>query len=121
MELGDWIQYFVEEEDGSRGRPYYYNKETGKTQWEEPEEFKFDKYCKTRGKPLDDSTHIVGEKFNVQTLLSSLPQASLDKCIEQIGVDSSSHLKYNSIQQLWILRNSKLLVERTLIYSYWSR
>ena len=58
MEIGKWIQYFTEESGQSRGTPYYYNKETGKTQWEKPVEFQYSKYCKKRGKlhvSVDDS------------------------------------------------------------------
>ena len=45
METEHWIRYYTEKGDYEEGIPYYYNKETGITQFEEPNEFRYQSYC----------------------------------------------------------------------------
>ena len=49
METEHWIRYYTEKGDYEEGIPYYYNKETGVTQFEEPNEFRYQSYCLPQG------------------------------------------------------------------------
>ena len=46
METEHWVQYFTDEAIYGEQIPYYYNKETEETCWEEPEEITYFYYAK---------------------------------------------------------------------------
>ena len=93
METEHWIQYFTDVNTYGSEIPYYYNKETHSTQWEEPEEMTYYYYARHESKSEEDQ-----EKLLPDDLLAK----DMDSVLEYIGVDSISHLQCNSIRRLHI-------------------
>ena len=93
METEHWIQYFTDVNAYGSAIPYYYNKETHSTQWEEPEEVTYYYYARHESKSEEDQ-----EKLLPDDLLTK----DMDSVLEYIGVDSISHLQCNSIRRLHI-------------------
>lgn len=93
METEHWIQYFTNKEDYGEEIPYYFNKITNVTQWDEPEEMEYCFYANPE-KASGSSDSIV------------LPDAfwglEYHSVFQQIGVDSISNLKHDSIRKLQV-------------------
>ena len=99
METENWIQYFTNKQDYGKEIPYYFNKTTKVTQWEEPEEMEYYFYAKP-------------EQENCSSSPAALPDNYMKEdynlVFQQIGVDSISNLKHDSIRKLQIYHQGML-------------
>lgn len=99
METENWIQYYTNKQDYGKEIPYYFNKTTKVTQWEEPEEMEYSFYAKP-------------EQENCSSYPAALPDNYMNEdyhlVFQQIGVDSISNLKHDSIRKLQIYHQGML-------------
>lgn len=65
-----WVKYFTEKGEYEEGVSYYYNKDTGKTQWEEPLEYTYQSYCIPQSNPFSSVRHRVYPRSNPARHLS---------------------------------------------------
>lgn len=97
METENWIQYFTNKEEYGKEIPYYFNKTTKVTQWEEPEEMEYYFYAKPEQKDCSPSPVTLPENYITMDYRSMF---------QLIGIDSISSLKHNSIRKLQIYHQS---------------
>ena len=99
METEHWIQYFTNKEDYGKEIPYYFNKTTNVTQWEEPEEMEYFFYANPEKRSGSSDPIVLPDSF-----------VGLDyhSVFQQIGVDSISNLKHDSIRKLQVYHQSAI-------------